>query len=99
MSRKAIFQVESFVRQLLDDKLGPEQAKQVAHLLATGVWTHDHPLLARDLQLLGLPTRIGVPEEERDLLSLYPQPRGRETAVEYTPGVRRRSPGNDRART
>jgi ClpP class serine protease len=99
MSWKAIAQVESFARRLLEGKLEPERARQVAHLLATGTWTHDHPLLAHDLQLLGLPTRIGVPDEERELLGLYPQPRGRDTAVEYTPGVRRRSPSNERTRT
>jgi hypothetical protein len=27
-----------------------------------------------------------VPEEERKLLRLYPQPRGRQSAVEYFPG-------------
>jgi serine dehydrogenase proteinase len=57
----------------------------VAHLLATGVWTHDHPLQAGDAQALGLPVQIGVPDEERALLRLYPQPRGRESSVEYSP--------------
>src|SRR5439155_3781704 len=38
------------------------------------------------LQLLGLPVRVGVPAEERALLDLYPQPRGRESAVEYVLG-------------
>ena len=27
--------------------------------------------------MLGLPLRVGLPEEERELMSLYPQPRGR----------------------
>jgi hypothetical protein len=34
---------------------------------------------------LGLPIRVGVPDEERALMELYPQPRGRQTAVEYVP--------------
>jgi hypothetical protein len=29
---------------------------------------------------------VGVPELERGLMSLYPQPRGRTPAVEYSPG-------------
>ena len=33
-----------------------------------------------------------VPEEERALMRLYPQPRGRQSAVEYFPG-RPNSPG------
>jgi hypothetical protein len=42
--------------------------------------------MAHELELLGLPVRVGVPDEERSLMHLYPQPRGRETAVEYVPG-------------
>jgi ClpP class serine protease len=87
VSRKAIVQVESFARRLLERHLDPARAEKVAHLMATGTWTHDHPLLARDLEALGLPVRRGVPAEERDLLRLYPQPRGREPAVEYAPGM------------
>lgn len=86
VSRKALSQVESFTRELLARHMAPERARDVARLLATGVWTHDHPLLARELQALGLPVRLGVPEDERELMRLYPQPRGREPAVEYVPG-------------
>jgi hypothetical protein len=64
----------------------PARAREVAHLLSSGVWTHDHPLMAHELGLLGLPVRFGVAEEERTLLDLYPQPRGREQGVEYFPG-------------
>jgi ClpP class serine protease len=86
MSRKAIFQVETFVRQLLERRLEPARAREVAHILASGVWTHDHPLVAGDLVALGLPIQVGVDPEERELLRLYPQPRGREASVEYIPG-------------
>jgi len=86
MSRKAIFQVETFVRQLLERRLEPVRAREAARILASGVWTHDHPLVARDLVALGLPIQVGVDPEERELLRLYPQPRGREASVEYMPG-------------
>jgi ClpP class serine protease len=86
VSRKAIFQVETFVRKLLEPRLEPARAREVAHILASGVWTHDHPLVAGDLLALGLPVHVGVDPEERDLLRLYPQPRGREASVEYMPG-------------
>ena len=49
VGRKAIAQVEGFTERLLERHMTPERARDVAHLLATGVWTHDHPLLARDL--------------------------------------------------
>jgi ClpP class serine protease len=86
MSRKALFQVESFVRRLLERRLEPARARDVAHILASGTWTHDHPLGVSDLLALGLPVQVGVDPEERELLRLYPQPRGREAAVEYMPG-------------
>jgi ClpP class serine protease len=85
VGRKAIVQVESFVTRLLEKRMPPERAAAVANLLATGKWTHDHPLLARDLTMLGLPVKVGVPEDERELMTLYPQPRGRKSPVEYVP--------------
>jgi ClpP class serine protease len=87
MSRKAIVQVESFVGRMLEKSVGAQRAREVARLLATGTWTHDHPLQREELQLLGLPVRVGVGDEERELLDLYPQPRGREAAVEYVPAA------------
>jgi ClpP class serine protease len=86
VGRKAIAQVEGFTTRLLERNMPPERARDVAHLLASGVWTHDHPLLARDLTALGLSVRVGVPQPERELMGLYPQPRGRTPAVEYVPG-------------
>ena len=87
VARKAIAQVEGFVARLLEPRLARERAADVARLLATGTWTHDHPLLASELETLGLPVRIGVGDEERELMALYPQPRGRQPAVEYVPGT------------
>ncbi|HWQ24280.1 MAG TPA: hypothetical protein VNK94_09265 [Gaiellaceae bacterium] len=86
IARKAVAQVEAFTRRLLERHLDPERAAEVAHLLATGTWTHDHPLQARELEALGLPVRVGIGDEERELMLLYPQPRGRVPAVEYVPG-------------
>jgi ClpP class serine protease len=86
VARKAIFQVERFTTRLLERRMTPEQARDVAHLLATGTFTHDHPLQANELRDLGLPIHVGVPDEERELMGLYPQPRGRTPAVEYMPG-------------
>ena len=95
VGRKAIAQVEGFTTRLLEQHMPPERARDVAHLLASGVWTHDHPLQARELAELGLPARVGVPQPERELMGLYPQPRGRTPAVEYVPGPapRLRAPG------
>jgi ClpP class serine protease len=86
VGRKAIAQVEGFTRRLLERHMPPERAHESAHLLCAGTWTHDHPLQAEELQILGLPIRVGLPAEERELMTLYPQPRGRTQAVEYVPG-------------
>jgi ClpP class serine protease len=86
ISRKALHQVRVFAAQLLEQHMPPDQAREVARILSTGLWTHDHPLMPSELQGLRLPVKVGVPEEERKLLRLYPQPRGRQSAVEYFPG-------------
>jgi ClpP class serine protease len=83
---KAIVQVEGFVRRLLVRRMPQDRAREAARLLSTGVWTHDHPLLVAELAALGLPVKVGVPPLERELMALYPQPRGRTPAVEYVPG-------------
>jgi ClpP class serine protease len=86
VGRKAIAQVEGFTTRLLAQHMEGVRAAEVGRILSTGTWTHDHPLQAAELQLLGLPVRIGVPDLERQLMTLYPQPRGRTPAVEYVPG-------------
>jgi ClpP class serine protease len=92
VGRKALRQVEGTVRDLLSKQMDDKRATEVAELLSSGVWTHDHPLMARELEQLGLPITVGVPTEERELMRLYPQPRGRDANVEYVP-IRRATPG------
>lgn len=86
IGRKALYQVETFAARLLEQHMAPQKARDVARILSSGRWTHDHPLLPDELVPLGLPITVGVPAEERALLELYPQPRGRQSAVEYFPG-------------
>src|ERR1700716_1627292 len=84
--RKALRQVKQTAEGLLGKHMESARASDVAELLSQGYWTHDHPLMAPELEKLGLPVRGGVPPEERSLMDLYPQPRGRESSVEYVPG-------------
>jgi ClpP class serine protease len=88
ISRRALRQVRALTRALLEKHMEPQRAEDLAELLSTGVWTHDHPLMAAELQQLGLPVRVGVPDEERSLMDLYPQPKGRTESVEYVPSPR-----------
>jgi ClpP class serine protease len=85
VSRKALWQVENFVAGLLEQYMKPAQAKEVARILSTGTWTHDHPLEPEELEALGLPVKAGIPQGVHELMRLYPQPRGRQASVEYVP--------------
>jgi ClpP class serine protease len=88
VARKALVQVEQLTRELLERRLPAQRAADVARLLASGTWTHDHPLQAGDLEALGLPIRRGVPDDEREFMLLFPPPRGRDGTVEYVPAPR-----------
>ena len=98
VGRKAIWQVEHFVQELLVRHMQPAQAREVARILATGTWTHDHPLQPQELEALGLPVKVGVPKGVHTLMQLYPQPLGRQESVEYIPSPRqpREIPGSRR---
>jgi hypothetical protein len=79
VGRKALAQVDETVRMLLGKRMDAATAADLAHLLSQGVWTHDHPLMAPELEQLGLPIKVGVPDKERLLMELYPRaarPRG-----------------------
>src|SRR6195256_4620653 len=41
VGRKAIAQVQGFVARVLEGRMEPSRAREVARLMATGVWTHD----------------------------------------------------------
>src|SRR3954468_22064346 len=86
VGRRALVQLEVFTRRLLSRQMPAGEAREKARLLTSGTWTHDYPLQRPELEALGLPIRVGVPGEERELMALYPQPRGRTPAVEYIPG-------------
>src|ERR1700737_2141189 len=77
--RKALRQVKATVTGLLQKRMDPVRAEELAEILSQGVWTHDNALMAPELEKLGLPVKIGVPAEERNLMDLYPQPRGRQS--------------------
>ena len=85
VGRKALRQVEVVVTHLLEAHMPEPRARELAHLRSSGVWTHDHPLMAAALEQLGLPVKFGVPDEEGALMNLYPQPRGRQDSVESFP--------------
>jgi ClpP class serine protease len=95
MAVKAQKQVEDFARGLLARHMPAAGAKELAHTLSEGRWTHDYPIDANQATEFGLPVSTAMPDEVRLLMRLYPQPRGRRP-VEYlpTPGAApERQPG------
>lgn len=85
VAEKAIRQVESMVKELLCQRLPEERAAELAHVLTSGIWTHDYPITAAQAQQLGLPVSNDMPVEVFQLMQLYPQSHQRRPSVEYIP--------------
>jgi len=93
IAEKAIRQVKRTVCELLSDKMPVERAEEVAHTLASGVWTHDYPITVSEARELGLPISTEMPEEIYQIMALYPQTAQRRPSVEYIPVPRSRQFG------
>ncbi len=82
---KALRQVHGFVMELLAERMPESQARHVADVLSTGVFTHDYPIGVEEARALGLPVSTDIPDEVHDLMALYPQPQARRPSVQYLP--------------
>ena len=90
LSRKAINQVQRFVRTLLKDdvptqKIAPENIERIIDTITTGQVTHDYPITVEEATQLGLPITVGLPTSIYNLMELYPQPQGGRPSVQYIP--------------
>jgi ClpP class serine protease len=90
IARKAIRQVQRFVRTLLEDcvpkrKIEPEKIDRIIEALTTGQVTHDYPISVEEAQDLGLPVVAGLPKLIYNLMDLYPQPSMGRPSVQYIP--------------
>jgi ClpP class serine protease len=86
VSRKARDQVRDFVYELLAGNGMPEdRADKLASTMSEGRWTHDFPITAEAGQELGLSISRDLPDEVKEMLALYPQPRNRRPSVQYIP--------------
>jgi ClpP class serine protease len=97
LSKKAIAQVQRFVRTLLQDeipqpKIAPENIDRIIDLLTTGKITHDCPIPVEEASAIGLPITVGLPKSIYQLMELYPQPQGGRPSVQYIPMPYRRYP-------
>ncbi|MBT9164290.1 MAG: hypothetical protein DDT22_00208 [candidate division WS2 bacterium] len=93
IARKALYQVETKVHHLLEDKVGEEKARDLAKILTEGRWTHDHPITFEDATRLGLPVKKEMPVNIYKLMDLYPQPSSK-PSVQYIPLPYRGKNGN-----
>lgn len=90
LSRKAIAQVQRFVRTLLKDstpkqKVLPENIENIIDALTTGRVTHDYPITVEEATEMGLPVTVGLPRSIYTLMDMYPQPQGGRPSVQYIP--------------
>jgi ClpP class serine protease len=90
LSRKAINQVQRFVRTLLKDdipqpKIAPENIEKIVDTLTTGKITHDCPITVEEATELGMPITVGLPKAIYNLMEFYPQPQNIRPSVQYIP--------------
>jgi len=85
MAEKAIRQVEETIMKLLEGRMDKRKAERIAKTLAEGRWTHDYPITPELAKELGLPVKIGIPDEVYKLMSLYPQTHQLRPGVEFIP--------------
>jgi ClpP class serine protease len=90
IGRKAIGQVRTAARELLEGRLPREKAEELAQKLSEGTWTHDYPIFAAEATDMGLNVSTDIPADILDFLSLYPQPTRAQGGVEYLPMPRQR---------
>ncbi len=93
MSRKALSQVKSFVKEMLLEHYEETDAERISEILSQGTWTHDYPLFKETLDEIlkpkaggdGIKISTDVPAEVYMLMRLYPQSAGRRPSVSYVP--------------
>jgi len=85
VATKAQRQVGGLVRRILEGKMPPEQADEVAEILTEGRWTHDYPITIEEAEMLRLQVTVDMPNEVYELMKLYPQAGARRPNVEYIP--------------
>jgi len=94
VGRKAIEQIRSQAKSLLEGKYSTEKAGELAQILTEGRWTHDYPITYEEAKNLGLHVEKGIPAELYQLMSLYPQPVRHQPSVEYIPVPRFKGPAH-----
>jgi len=93
IGRKALEQLRSQIRYLLDGKYDRDKSDELARILSEGRWTHDYPISYEEAESLGLHVSKELPREVYQLMGLYPQPVRHRPSVEYTPAPKFKGQG------
>jgi ClpP class serine protease len=85
VSKKALVQNKKSIKKLLKvNKYTDKEIKKIIDNLASGKYTHDHPITFEEAQKLGLKVKAAIPEEVYRFIQLFPQ-QGRQQPVQYLP--------------
>lgn len=87
MAAKARKQVTAFVAGLLERRMQPERALEVATVLSDGRFTHDFPIMASMARELDLPISSDMPAQIYELMDLYPQATNGRPSIVYVDQV------------
>jgi ClpP class serine protease len=93
IGKKALEQLRSQIRYLLDGKYDRDKSDRLAQILSEGRWTHDYPISYEEAEALGLHVSKELPQEVYQLMGLYPQPVRHRPSVEYTPAPKFKDQG------
>ena len=93
IGKKALDQLRSQIRYLLDGKYDRDKSDELAQILSEGRWTHDYPISYEEAESLGLHVSKELPQEVYQLMGLYPQPVRHRPSVEYTPAPKFKDQG------
>ncbi|MBN1322796.1 MAG: ATP-dependent Clp protease proteolytic subunit [Methanotrichaceae archaeon] len=86
-AKKAMAQMEALIRRIVEAKCDEEMTNGIIEEFISGKYTHDHPFIFEDAQLLlGSCVKTDVPEEVYELMALFRMEVGRRRpGVEYVP--------------
>jgi ClpP class serine protease len=97
LSQKAIDQLESAAKELLQGTVSPNAAANIAQLLSSGRWTHDYPIEAAEAREIGLNVKSEVPADIMELIGLFPNAVRRSTSAKWIDTARAWLPRKQRA--
>lgn len=71
LASKSLKQMKAFIISIVGARMKNEKAEKLAEFLTGGYLTHDTPITAGLAQSLGLPVRVGIPDEVHRFMRLH----------------------------